>query len=88
MKRCETELRHVSLTSLQLGEVLKRTIKQAALTQEEAATLTGIPRNTLNRKMHGGTFNFDELTRISQVTGVRLSSIIAETEALADKEGE
>lgn len=69
-----------NVTSRQLGDVVKESIKDAGLTQEQA----GIPRNSLNRKIQGGTFNFDELVRISQATGRKLSSIISDAEALAD----
>lgn len=71
------------MTSQQLGEAVKATFKKAGLTQEEAGIKTGIPRNSLNRKLNGGTFNFDELVRISQVTGRKLSEIISDAEALA-----
>ena len=84
-KRKERRLRPIP-TAADLGEILKRTIKSANLTQEETATLTGIPRSTLLRKMHGGTFNFEELSKISQITGKKLSAIVSEAEALADKE--
>ena len=72
----------------QLGESVKSAIKHAGLTQEEAGIKAGIPRNSLNRKINGGTFNFDELTRLSQVTGRRLSQIIQDAEALAGREAE
>lgn len=41
-----------------------------------------IPRNTLNRKINVGVFNFDELRRIAGVTHRPLSSIIAMAEKL------
>lgn len=41
-----------------------------------------IPRNTLNRKINVGVFNFDELRRIASVTHRPLSSIIAMAEKL------
>lgn len=62
---------------------MKSAIKHAGLTQDEAGIKAGIPRNS-NRKLNGGTFNFDELARISQVTGRKLSDIIKDAEALAD----
>lgn len=74
-------------SSADLGEVLKQTFKSAHLTQEEIAVRTGIPRSTLLRKMHGGTFNLDELSRISQTTGRRLSAILSDAEALAAGKG-
>lgn len=74
------------LEAQQIGEAVKTAIKQAGLTQEEAGIKAGIPRNSLNRKINGGTFNMRELTRLSQVTGRRLSQIIRDAEALAGKE--
>ena len=74
----------LEITPNQLGKSVKSAIKKAGLTQEEAGIKTGIPRNSLNRKLNGGTFNFDELVRISQVTGRKLSEIIKDAEALAD----
>ena len=73
-----------NVTSRQLEDVVKESIKDAGLTQEQAGIKAGIPRNSLNRKIQGGTFNFDELVRISQATGRKLSSIISDAEALAD----
>ena len=72
------------LNSQYLGKAMKSAIKQAGFTQDEAGIKAGIPRNRLNRKLNGGTFNFDELVRISQVTGRKLSDIIKDAEALAD----
>ena len=72
-----------NVTSQQIGDVLKNTIKHAGLTQDEVGIKAGIPRNSLNRKLNGGTFNFDELVRISQVTGRKLSEIISDAENLA-----
>lgn len=71
------------LNSQYLGKAMKSAIKQAGFTQDEAGIKAGIPRNSLNRKLNGGTFNFDELVRISQVTGRKLSDIIKDAEALA-----
>lgn len=47
-----------------------------------------IPRNTLNRKINVGVFNFDELRRIAGVTHRPLSSIIAMAEKLDTAESE
>ncbi|BAQ31606.1 helix-turn-helix domain-containing protein [Bifidobacterium scardovii] len=47
------------------------------MTQEELAIYAGIPRNALNRKINGGVFIFDELTRIARVLKTPLSEIIA-----------
>ncbi|MBF9694082.1 helix-turn-helix domain-containing protein [Bifidobacterium dentium] len=63
---------------------MKSSFKHAGLTQDEVSIKTGIPRNSLNRKLNGGTFTFDELVRISQVVNRKLSGIISDAEALAN----
>ena len=37
------------------------------MTQIALADRSGIPRNTLNRKINVGIFNFDELRRLSLI---------------------
>lgn len=73
-------MEHTEPTSAQLGTELKLILKDADMTQDELATYSGIPRNTLNRKINGGVFGFDELTRISRVLEMPLSEIIAKAE--------
>lgn len=76
-------------TSSQLGLALKNVLTKANITQDTLATKAGIPRNTLNRKINGGVFRFDELTRISKVCKMPLSKILEQAEkqaALASKE--
>ena len=52
------------------------------MTQTALADESGIPRNTLNRKINVGIFNFDELRRIARAVRRPLSSIIASAERL------
>ncbi|WP_422118752.1 helix-turn-helix domain-containing protein [Gardnerella sp. DNF00476] len=76
-------------TSSQLGLALKNVLTKANITQDTLATKAGIPRNTLNRKINGGVFRFDELTRISKVCKMPLSKILEQAEkqaAIASKE--
>ncbi|EGL14237.1 conserved domain protein [Gardnerella vaginalis 315-A] len=76
-------------TSSQLGLALKNVLTKANITQDTLAIKAGIPRNTLNRKINGGVFRFDELTRISKVCKMPLSKILEQAEkqaALASKE--
>lgn len=85
-------MEHTEPTSAQLGAELKLILKDVDMTQDELSTYSGIPRNTLNRKINGGVFGFDELTRISHVLKMPLSKIIARAEkpittpALAERE--
>ncbi|TPF96836.1 DNA-binding protein [Bifidobacterium sp. UTCIF-39] len=83
-------MEHNEPTSAQLGAALKQILCSNNMTQEDLATFAGIPRNTLNRKINGGVFTFDELTRVAHVVKMPLSKIIAlaEASALAGKEAE
>jgi transcriptional regulator with XRE-family HTH domain len=63
---------------------MKRLLHDGNISQNQLAILTGIPRNTLNRKINGGVFDFDELTKVASVLKKKLSSIIA----LAEREQE
>lgn len=72
------------LTSQYLGKAVKSAIKHAGLAQDETSVKTGVPRNGLNRKFNGGTFNFDELIRVSQVTGLELSDIVSDAGAFVE----
>ena len=56
------------------------------MTQIALADRSGIPRNTLNRKINVGIFNFDELRRIACAVNRPLSSIVASAERLASAE--
>lgn len=70
-------MEHNTLSSVKLGLVMKRLLHANNISQNQLAILTGIPRNTLNRKINGGVFDFDELTKIASVLKKKLSSIIA-----------
>lgn len=56
------------------------------MTQIALADRSGIPRNTLNRKINVGIFNFDELRRIACAVNRPLSSIVASAERLDSAE--
>lgn len=56
------------------------------MTQIALADRSGIPRNTLNRKINVGIFNFDELRRIACAVNRPLSSIAASAERLDSAE--
>ena len=44
-----------------LGVAIKQVLAEVDMTQIALADRSGIPRNTLNRKINVGIFNFDEL---------------------------
>lgn len=48
-----------------LGVAIKQVLAEVDMTQIALADRSGIPRNTLNRKINVGIFNFDELRRIA-----------------------
>lgn len=73
-------MEHIEPTSAQLGSSLKEILSETGLTQNEIGTRCGIPRNSLNRKINGGVFSFDELTRIAHTLKMPLSKIIARAE--------
>ncbi|WP_236023761.1 helix-turn-helix domain-containing protein [Bifidobacterium miconis] len=74
-------MEHIEPTSAQLGAALKDILSEIGMTQDDLGTYCGIPRNSLNRKINGGVFSFDELTRIAHVVKMPLSKIIEKAES-------
>lgn len=70
-----------------LGVAIKQVLAEVDMTQIALADRSGIPRNTLNRKINVGIFNFDELRRIACAVNRPLSSIVASAERLDSAEG-
>lgn len=83
-------MRHKQTDFKQLGTVIAHTCKELKITQNDLSLQSGIPRNSLNRKIHGGGFTFDELIRIATVLDIPLSKLIQQAEqaesALAGKD--
>lgn len=69
-----------------LGVAIKQVLAEVDMTQIALADRSGIPRNTLNRKINVGIFNFDELRRIACAVNRPLSSIVASAERLDSAE--
>ena len=69
-----------------LGVAIKQVLAEVDMTQIALADRSGIPRNTLNRKINVGIFNFDELKRIACAVNRPLSSIVASAERLDSAE--
>lgn len=69
-----------------LGVAIKQVLAEVDMTQIALADRSGIPRNTLNRKINVGIFNFDELRRIACAVNRPLSSIVASVERLDSAE--
>lgn len=78
-------MEHIEPTSAQLGIALKEILSEIEMTQEDLSTHCGIPRNSLNRKLTGGVFSFEELTRIAHAVRMPLSEILARAELSARK---
>ena len=69
-----------------LGVAIKQVLAEVDMTQIALADRSGIPRNTLTRKINVGIFNFDELRRIACAVNRPLSSIVASAERLDSAE--
>jgi transcriptional regulator with XRE-family HTH domain len=63
-----------------LGDVLKHYIAQSGKTQSQLSVETGIPRNSLNRKLNGGVFSYPELILMASALGKHLSEIFKNVE--------
>lgn len=77
-----SHMKQYLLENRHLGIAIKQVLNESGMTQVMLADRAEIPRNTLNRKINVGVFNFDELRRIASVTHRPLSSIIAMAEKL------
>ena len=77
-----SHMKQYLLENRHLGIAVKQVLNESGMTQVMLADRAEIPRNTLNRKINVGVFNFDELRRIAGVTHRPLSSIIAMAEKL------
>lgn len=70
-----------------MGSSIRHFLETAGMSQTKLSNMTGIPRNSLNRKLNGGVFDYEELDKIAHALNVPLSIIVAkaeETTALAD----
>lgn len=63
-----------------IGRVVDRAIKATGLSQSQVAIKVGISPNTLNRRINGQPFRWDELRGVAEVVGRTASSLIAEAE--------
>ena len=73
--------------SERMGHAIRHFLEAAGMSQTKLSNMTGIPRNSLNRKLNGGVFDYEELDKIAHALNVPLSIIVAkaeETTALAD----
>jgi predicted transcriptional regulator len=71
--------------SQQLGNVLKRFFEAERLTQTDVSVKAGIPRNSLNRKLSGGVFSYDELTCVCAVAKKKGLEVLAAADALMEQ---
>ena len=63
-----SHMKQYLLENRHLGIAIKQVLNESGMTQVMLADRAEIPRNTLNRKINVGVFNFDELRRIAGVT--------------------
>lgn len=84
-------MKQIESASKQLGCAIKHFLDSEGTSQTKLSDITGIPRNSLNRKLNGGVFDYEELDKIAHALNVPLSQIVAKAEgntALADSDGE
>lgn len=77
-------MEHTYPTAADLAETIRRALTAAKLSQRELAEAAGIAPSTLNRRIAGDSFTWDELRAVSRVLGRSASSVIAETEVRAE----
>jgi lambda repressor-like predicted transcriptional regulator len=66
-----------------LAEVVAAALKDAGLSDNAAATRSGIPRETLRRRLVTGDFKHGELWRIAEVLDTTPAALVAQAEKRA-----
>ncbi|WP_249932882.1 helix-turn-helix domain-containing protein [Bifidobacterium moukalabense] len=74
------DMDYKKISSKDFGTVLKGAFREHDLSQRDISLETGIPLNSLNRKLNGGIFDLEELMRIASVLGTPLSELISRAE--------
>lgn len=76
--------RNPTPSSEQVAAVIDGAITASGLSVNQAATLSRVPRQTLERKLAGiGSFTVPELTRLAPVLGTTASALLAAVEEKA-----
>lgn len=63
-----------------LGEVVATALDDAGLSENAAAKQSGIPRETLRRRLVTGNFTHGELWSIAEVLGTTPAALVAKAE--------
>jgi transcriptional regulator with XRE-family HTH domain len=63
-----------------LGDVITEALAGAGISQNQAALLTGISRETLRRRLAGATFDVDELAAVARILDTTASELMARAE--------
>lgn len=66
--------------SERMGHSIRHFLSLSGMSQTKLSNMTGIPRNSLNRKLNGGVFDYEELDKIAHALNVPLSQIVARAE--------
>lgn len=74
------DMDYEKISSKDFGAVLKGAFREHNLSQRDISLETGIPLNSLNRKLNGGVFDLEELMRIASTLGTPLSELISRAE--------
>lgn len=72
-----------NLTPEHVSEVVRDALAGTDLSDREIERRTGIPRNTLDRRLAAGTLTVPDGIAIARLLGVRLSAIVAKAEEKA-----
>jgi predicted transcriptional regulator len=62
-----------------LGEVVRTALDAAGISENTASQRSGIPRETLRRRLVTGDFKFGELHRIAEVLSTTPADLVALT---------
>lgn len=80
-------MQHNDPDSMAMGQAVRGAIAQAGLTQAEAAPQLKLSLMSLSRRINGALpFTWPELVRVSRVTGVPVSELIATAQRIANRE--
>jgi lambda repressor-like predicted transcriptional regulator len=68
---------------LPLGEVVRVTLTSAGISENTASIQSGIPRQTLRRRLVTGDFKYGELQQVARVLNTTPAELLARAEGKA-----
>lgn len=70
-----------------IGIAVRAAIVEAGLTQAQFAEKSGMALNTLSRRINGVLpFTWPEIAKVSDITGVAISELVASAERIANRD--